>query len=359
VKAFQLKKRAQAYRRVMETLECRAMVLNDPASIAHLTRRRTINGCLVLHSGGEELFVDYTRYSMVRNTTGVRVHCTTDAPLHSAIRFLAERECRRVACDPMTIPSAYVAFKPLSDRFDWIDAGREIIRLRRVKSRVEIDHLRNAAQAAARAMDSVTGRLQDGITERECAVRLGVALLEITGEPPAFDPMVAFGEHTAHPHWIPTDRRLNPGDTIIIDCGAVDNGYCSDVTKTAFWKRASARQLRRYRIICDLLDSVCDRLKPGASCASIDSWAREALEQHGLGAYFVHPLGHGVGLHVHEPPFFSMDSEDALMVDMVFALEPGIFIPGWGGIRIEEMIRLASDGPERFYQTARNDGILS
>lgn len=285
----------------------------------------------------------------------MEVHCTGGIPWISAVDWIRDAGIQTVGYDPLTAPAALTGISP---GIQWIDRGGDLARLRIQKTRDEIACLREAADNTLAMLDALKTKLRDGITEKECAGFAAAYLTEMTGELPGFMPMVAFGENTAHPHWISGSRRLNPGDTIVIDCGAVVNGYRADISRTFFWKRASARQLRRYRIIWDALDRVIKNLAPSSACSTVDSTVRSALAQHHLDPYFPHSLGHGVGLSLHEPPYFSVDSEDELMVDMTFALEPGIFFPGWGGIRIEEMVWLSAAGPDILSRGAPEDGLL-
>ncbi|HPQ41397.1 MAG TPA: M24 family metallopeptidase [bacterium] len=325
--------------------------------MTYLTGLRGITASLVVTPSEVHMFVDYTHYSGAIRLRSFRIHCTGGIPWAAAMEYMQAEGVRFIGHDPMNIPAALCLCEGF--HFEWVDLGRELARIRVQKERKEIAYLQQAADATLESIREVVGHLRDGVSERECAAIAASAMVARTGEIPGFSPMIAFGANTAHPHWLSGTRRLSPGDTIVIDCGASIEGYCADITRTFFWKRASARQRRRYRIVWTALDRAISDIAPGIPCSSIDDVVRSELSRYQLDTCFPHPLGHGVGLSVHEAPYFSVDSEDELMVDMTFALEPGIFIPGWGGIRIEEMVRLSSAGPEIMCERAPVDGLLS
>ncbi|MBN1297329.1 aminopeptidase P family protein [bacterium] len=340
-------RRRLAVRQLLDHTGCDGIVITDASVIRYLTGLMGAGVCALLHARGGELFADYTRYRAMRRATGWNVHCTGGQPWISAITWVLEEDIRRVGYDSWKTPAGLIEYskKRCVGRVEWFDVGGPISELRRIKDRKEIDSLRQAAMATEMVLDSSIPLLRDGITENEWAVHIHAKLMETTGELPAFFTMVAFGENTVHPHWENSNRRLSPGDTVIVDCGATVNGYCADITRTFFWKRASARQLRRLKIIVDVLEAAIAHIRTGTVCSEIDAIVRSELALVVLDRYYLHPLGHGVGLDLHENPVFSVDSEDQIMVDMAFALEPGVFIPGWGGIRIEEMIWYSSQGP--------------
>jgi Xaa-Pro aminopeptidase len=162
----------------------------------------------------------------------------------------------------------------------------------------------------------------------------------------AFDIIVAAGPRAALPHAQPSERSIATGDFVLFDFGARYRGYCSDESCTVIAGRATDEQRRIYTIVKDAHDRAIEQVKPGVRLAEIDAAARNHINQSGHGEHFGHGTGHGVGLAVHEWPAVGKDSQDVAEVGMVFTIEPGIYIPGWGGVRIEDMVLVTPDGCE-------------
>ena len=160
----------------------------------------------------------------------------------------------------------------------------------------------------------------------------------------AFDFIVASGERGALPHGRATSKPLRRGELVTIDFGALLDGYNSDETVTVAFGEPDEQQRKIYQIVKDAHDSAIDAVRPGARFKDIDSAAREYITKKGYGDYFGHGLGHGVGLDIHEKPVVSFRSEDVVLEGMVFTIEPGIYLPGWGGVRIEDLVVATSDG---------------
>lgn len=162
----------------------------------------------------------------------------------------------------------------------------------------------------------------------------------------AFDTIVASGPQAALPHAQPTARSLEQGDLLLFDFGCRYRGYCCDESCTVIVGRATEEQRRIYGIVKDAHDRAIAQVKPGVRLAAIDAAAREYIDCAGHGEHFGHGTGHGVGLGVHEWPVVGKDSQDVAEEGMVFTIEPGIYIPGWGGVRIEDMVAVTADGCE-------------
>ncbi|MCD4653068.1 M24 family metallopeptidase [bacterium] len=350
--------RGQFIENILDIGDCDVLLFLDSANLLYFSKKQLNCGCLILHRGGWELFVDFTNYQMARGLHGVQTHCVEHSVWIDAIQWIGENGYSHIGYDPFNIPHAFMLLGSQDPKLCWLDLSEQIATLRSIKDKQEVVYLQIAAQETERALRIELKKLRNGITERKLADSINCRLVELTGEPPAFPTMVAFGENTANPHWISSSKRLSPGDTIIIDCGASVNGYMADLARTYFWKRASARQLRRYQLVLDSLRIAISKVKASEFCCRVDGAVRKHFKEYQLDQYFLHPLGHGVGLEVHESPVFAVDSKGVLMVDMVFALEPGIFIPGWGGIRLEEMIWLSSKGPKLLAEAFNDVPVL-
>ncbi|HEV7664973.1 MAG TPA: M24 family metallopeptidase, partial [Chloroflexota bacterium] len=210
-----------------------------------------------------------------------------------------------------------------------------------------------------RCLADVLGRIEPGLTERQIARMVELYLLE-HADGSSFPSIVASGPNASVPHAVPSDRRIREGEPLKIDIGARANGYCSDMTRTVCLGQPRDPRVEEVHAIVLAAQERAEReIRPGMSGREGDRLAREVITSAGYGDAFVHSLGHGIGLEVHELPWVSQSrGDDLLRAGMVFSIEPGIYIPGWGGVRIEDLVVLEPDGP-RVLCHAPKDLILS
>ena len=197
---------------------------------------------------------------------------------------------------------------------------------------------------ASEALLETLDRIRPGATEREIALDLEFAMRRRGVDKTSFDFIVASGVRGALPHGKASDKVIGQGELVTIDFGAIYTGYNSDETVTVAVGKPDLRQQEIYGIVKDAHDCALEAVKPGLSFKELDARARNYIEGKGYGKYFGHGLGHGVGLEVHEKPVVSSRGEGAVVEGMVFTIEPGIYIPDWGGVRIEDTVLVESDG---------------
>jgi len=215
--------------------------------------------------------------------------------------------------------------------------------LREVKDERELGAMREAARLGCEALTELLEGLRPGVSEREVAVTLELSLRRLGGDGLAFASIVAFGEHAAEPHHHPGDRQLARGDFIKLDFGARVDGYCSDMTRTVVYGRASERQREVYEVVRRAQAAGLDRLRAGVPTAEVDRACRDTIAEAGRGEAFGDPSGHGVGLEIHEPPRVSA-KPDILKTGMVVTVEPGLYYLDAGGMRIEDMVVVTPTG---------------
>ena len=227
-------------------------------------------------------------------------------------------------------------------------SGEEVVgRLRMRKDAAEIALMREAAEIAERALRATLSQVQEGVTERELASELVLQLLQAgsEGELP-FSPIVAFGENAANPHATPTERRLQAGDLVLIDWGANVHGYLSDLTRV-FAAGDVEGELRRVADVVERANAAArEATGPDVQAEAVDRAARQLIEAEGYGEAFVHRTGHGLGLEAHEAPYIRVGNRQTLAEGMTFTIEPGIYLPGRGGVRIEDDVVVVADGAE-------------
>jgi Xaa-Pro aminopeptidase len=222
--------------------------------------------------------------------------------------------------------------------------------VRIVKDHMEVAALREAARRLTPVADAAFSLVRPGASERAIAARIESALREQGFERPAFDTIVASGPNGALPHYRAGDRTLVNGDLVVLDFGGVLDGYCSDLTRTVAVAPVSADAQRICAAVREAQQAAIDAVKPGVATTDVDRAARRVLEAHGLGEAFGHGTGHGLGLDVHEEPRVTRPRADVAPVPlepgMVFTIEPGAYLPGWGGVRIEDDVLVTDHGCE-------------
>lgn len=225
------------------------------------------------------------------------------------------------------------------------DATPILAALRMTKDAQELAAMRAAVHIVERTLEVAISQIKVGMTERALANIWDAAMREI-GSAPSFGTIVASGPNAANPHHSNTDRAFQPGDLIIMDGGAVYQGYASDITRTVVLGEPSAEARRLYELVQAANAAGRAAARPGASGEQVDQAARTVITQGGYGAQFLHRTGHGLGLDVHEPPYMVAGNTAPLTLGMTFTIEPGIYVPGVGGVRIEDDVVITADGAE-------------
>ena len=236
--------------------------------------------------------------------------------------------------------------KGLSPEINLVPLNGLIEEMREVKSKEEIKAIEDAADLISEILDQVIRKLKPGMTEKEVAWEIEILARHGGAEGLSFPSIVASGPNSALPHAVPTDRKLGKNEPVIIDAGVRLNGYCSDITRTVFLGEPGAEFRNIYRTVRHAQVSALKEVRPSVDSTQLDRAAREVIDAAGFGENFGHGLGHGVGLAVHEPPKVGPRDPVKLQKGAVFTVEPGIYIPGKGGVRLEEMVLIEDGGPK-------------
>ncbi len=218
--------------------------------------------------------------------------------------------------------------------------------IREIKDKYEITKITDAAAIADTTFDYIAGMLKPGMTEIEISIEIDFFMRKHGAERPSFDTIVASGIHSAVPHATPSSKEIKAGDFVTLDFGAVVEGYHSDMTRTVVVGRASEKQKEIYAKVLEAQVAALDAVAPGRVCQDLDAIARDRIAEGGYGENFVHSLGHGVGLDVHEAPTLAKGNEAMLAEDMVVTVEPGIYINDFGGVRVEDLVVVTRSGRE-------------
>ncbi|MFH1478361.1 MAG: Xaa-Pro peptidase family protein [Candidatus Omnitrophota bacterium] len=241
---------------------------------------------------------------------------------------------------------SYIKFKKsLSNAYLKARPGL-IEKLRAIKDTEEIRALRNACNKGVTIMNYAMKALRPSLTEKDVKFKIDSFMIKRSFIKAGFDIIVASGKNSSKPHAAISDKRLKNGEMALIDLGAMSCGYNSDLTRTIYLGRIDRKYLKLYNIVLDAQKKAIESIRPGLKASYIDNISRNYINHKGLGRYFIHSLGHGIGLEVHENPSISKNSNAILEENMAITIEPGLYIPGWGGIRIEDDILITNKGCE-------------
>jgi Xaa-Pro aminopeptidase len=349
-------------RSALEAIGLEALIVTTPANIRYLANHVGTAGTLLVTRNDLQLLVDFRYKAAVQSLQqspsacpglGIReVPDSYDEALIAATMALSTRVIG-IEAGHLTVARREWLVRTWESRGAGVtlrSTERLIERLRAVKDAFEVTVLREAARrlttVARQAADAVRG----GITERDVAAVIEASLREAGYERPAFDTIVASGPNSALPHYRAGDRVLHTGDLVVLDFGGVLDGYCSDLTRTVSVGKPSPDAARLHAAVRDAQAAAIDAVRPGMTTTDIDAAARQVLVAHGLGEAFGHGTGHGLGLDVHEEPRVSKPRSDVppvrLEPGMVFTIEPGAYLPGFGGVRIEDDVLVTESACE-------------
>lgn len=253
----------------------------------------------------------------------------------------------RAAVDDRMWAAHLLALMRALPGFRFTGAAPVMLRARRVKEPAELARLQEAGALADRVMAEVRDTLRPGLAERELAFFIERRLRELGAEGVSFPPIVASGPNGANPHHVPGERRLSTGDFVVVDFGAVLKGYCSDITRTFCLGAAGPRHKAAYRAVREANAAGFAAARAGVPGEEVDRAARAVIAAAGWGEFFIHRTGHGIGLDVHEEPYLVAGNAEPLQPGEVFSVEPGIYLPGEFGVRIEDIVAVTEDGPVR------------
>jgi Xaa-Pro aminopeptidase len=350
-------RRARLAARIGE-FEVDAFLVTRLPNVRHLTGFSGSNGQLLV-TPDSGLFLTDGRYveQAKREVPGLR-HVQYTGELGPAFAAAcAELGTRRVAFESAGL--TYRTYQTLEGTgAELVPTVDEAEKLRWVKEPEELQLLGEAQEVADDALELILGKLTEGMTEREVAFELDTAMRRAGAEMVSFDTIVAFGKSAAEPHHSPKDRALQRGDVVKIDFGAVVGGYHSDTTRTVAFGQPDPRIREIHGIVRRAQQAGMDAVRPGVTGGQVDEAAREVIRDAGYGDAYTHSLGHGVGLEVHEGPYLRSGGEDVLPEGSVVTVEPGIYVGGLGGVRIEDMVVVTADGCRPMPRTTRDLVVL-
>jgi Xaa-Pro aminopeptidase len=316
------------------------LLVTDLTNIRYLTGFDSSNAALVVEPGGEAiLYTDFRYIESARAVEGVEPVLAKRA----LMRDIAERLPKRVQFEADVLP--YAQWQALTEGAgELVPSSGLVEELRAAKEDDEVARLQRACRIADRGLEALTAETWIGRSEREIAWRLRELLHAHGADELSFDSIVASGPNGAMPHAHPTDRIVDRGTLVTVDWGVRVDGYCSDCTRTFSTGRLPDRLREAYDVCLEAQKRACANIKAGLTGVEADALARDPITDAGFGESFGHGLGHGVGLAVHEAPRLSAESGDTLRTGNAITIEPGIYLEGLGGVRIEDLAIVRDGG---------------
>lgn len=352
--------RLDALRSELATHQCDGFVSFFPPANEYLTGFRGSTSAVLITQDAAQFLCDF-RYTEQagEQVTGFAVEEVQGAIEIRAGEHMARLGARRVAVEPGTLS--------LAQNMTFEEAfGAPVIPIkglgvdaRQIKSDTEKDKLRAASALAEGALSAVLPRLKQGITEAQFVAHLEFEFKQRGALGPSFDPIALFGARSSLPHGVPGNKPLEPGDIVLLDLGCIHESYCSDLTRTfVFGTIPGAWFDEIYHVTLTAQLAALDAIRPGVPCREVDAVARDIISDAGYGKYFGHGLGHGVGLEIHEAPRLNQHSDAILAPGMAVTVEPGIYLPGKGGVRIEDLVLVTDTGCEVLTQLPKELKVL-
>jgi Xaa-Pro aminopeptidase len=340
--------RRQRAQQKVAALGADAVLITSRANVRYLTGLASSNAAVLLPAQGPAVLATDSRYEEAARRDCPDIELVVDRFIEPRLAGLAgDRHLRTLGFEAQEMTVQRYQDLAALDGPVLVPAGRIVEELRMVKDAGEITLLARACAITDDALAAVLPLITPGQTERGLAVALERAMIDRGAEALAFDTIVASGPNGAIPHHVPTARQVQPGDLITIDCGARYEGYHADMTRTVALGEPAAWQREIYQIVAGAQQAGVDAALPGVDVAAVDATARDLIADAGYGEHFGHGLGHGVGLEVHEDPLMGYGRTGTLLERVLITVEPGIYLPGRGGVRIEDTLVVRDPGAAR------------
>jgi Xaa-Pro aminopeptidase len=337
-----------------------ALLITNPLNIYYLTAFRGSAGIAVFDADDARLWVD-PRYTLQarEQAQGVKVIEEKRRLSGAAVSWLQKNVAMVAYEDSHLTCAALAQLKQAAGRkLRFKPSGGIVEELRLVKDSGEIDLMRQAGHLTAQVLRDVLHGLRPGLRECDLATDIEYRMRRAGAEGAAFETIVASGDRTALPHARASTKTIGAGELVIFDLGAILGGYASDITRTVYIGKPTRRARGLYEAALESQQNAISRVKQGAECAEIDAAARSSLKRYGLARYFTHSTGHGVGLEIHEKPRIGRGERTLLRAGNVVTVEPGIYIEGYGGIRIEDSVLVGAGEPEILTPLAKDEWLV-
>jgi Xaa-Pro aminopeptidase len=354
-------RRAAASSRIPPT-EVEALLVSSPASVRYLTGYTGSNGLMLLTPTEQHFFTDPRYGTAARTSITCKVHVVAKGPLiHAAAALIKRKRLRKIGFEPswMTVGQHEQLVKALPGNVSLTGVSGLVEELRAIKSPEEIALIRRSVDVNSEAYRRTMRRVRAGQTEKQIAAELEYQMRLLGAEKAAFDTIVAAGARSALPHAQPSGYKLQGNELLLIDMGATVDGYDSDMTRVVYLGKPPKKIREMYKAVLEAQLAGIQAVRAGTTAGKVDKAARDVLKSHGLDKVFIHSTGHGLGLEIHETPKVAKQEKTMLKAGMVITVEPGAYVEGFGGVRIEDTVVVTESGCEVLTPTTKEFISLS
>ncbi len=344
-----MKNRILALRDLLARTGLNGYIVANESNILYFTGSKGAAGLWVPIEGENALYSYSVNYESVKATAKncrVELLKRNQNPFEKIAESIKPLNIRRIGFDALNTVY-YLRLRKKLKETKIMPSSKLTQELRMTKDAVEVESIKKAAELADVGVNAAIDGMRPGVTEIEVAAEMEYAMRKMGSEGVAFDTQVASGRRSAFPHGGCTDRRIRKGEFVVIDLGAKHNNYCADLSRTVIIEQGSPRQKRIYEVVLEAQQKALETIRDDVKARDVDAAARKVIKDAGFGKYFVHGLGHGVGLDIHEAPSLNPEGKETLHSGNVVTDEPGIYIVGYGGARIEDTVLVQKNKAER------------
>ena len=341
------KERKEKICEILKRKRSDALLTVNPENIFYLTGFTGKEGALFITNNKGFLLVDSRYFTQAKREVFQYKIKKHEGGIKGIPQLIKKLNIKKIGFE-----SQYLSFEDyryLNKRvpqINLIPLKKEFQKIRIIKNQSELQSIKKAVEIASESFKELVKKVVPNIREKETAFKLEYLIRKRGSEELPFNPIVVSGIRSSLPHGVASDKKIKKGDLITIDFGARYKGYCSDKTRVLAISKPSLKQREVYQLVKDAHDIAISLIKPGIKASKIDASARDYIKKAGFGRYFGHALGHGVGLAVHENPYITPRSGEVLEEGNIITIEPGIYLPEWGGVRLEDMVLVTQNGCE-------------
>lgn len=343
-----MKERLTKIRKLLIDNQLDGIMIHSPVNRKYLSGFTGSAGILLISQSLAVLLTDfrYIEQAKKQATDFIIIDYMAEGLYNEINKFIKKENINRLAIEAEKL--SYKEYREYNEKLDaqLVPTEKLVENIRKIKDKDEIKRIKQAAAIGDEAFRHILSFLKADISERDIALELEYYMKKHGASDLSFSTIVASGAFSALPHWEPGERKLEVGDFVVMDFGCIYKGYCSDMTRTVVIGKASSRQKEIYDIVFQAQMAALEGLGPFKRGKEIDKIARDYIEMKGYGSCFGHGLGHCVGMEIHENPRLSKNEEEEFLPGMVVTVEPGIYIPDFGGVRIEDLVLITDDGIE-------------
>lgn len=340
------KKRIKIVREEFKNKKIDGFIVSDLGNVEYLTGFSGSFGYVLILKKTEYLFTDKRYHGRVKKEAGsIKIKYVKEKFFSEIMPILKKYKVKSLGLESSAVTyDEWKSWKKNIKKIRLVPVKQLVERKREIKDKGEIRAICRAIKITEHSLTKVIRKIKRGVTEKQIALEIDNSMRKGSDAQPSFSTIVAFGENSAVPHAKPTVSKLNSNSIILIDIGTYTSNYSSDLTRTLCMGRITRAFRDVYSTVLEAQKRAIEGVRPGRKIADIDRAARDHIKAKGYGRYFTHGLGHGIGRSVHELPVISFNNKGVLKEGMIFTIEPGIYIPGWGGVRIEDIVLVTKAG---------------